>query len=96
MYVFCLSCPSATFAHQHGGFVPRQWLPAKGLLSVRQKIYLRHLVVLFIFPSLFISLFIFFFQGITDLSNRRDWPLSVMRQVLEELMKETPGDLLAK
>ena len=37
-----------------------------------------------------------FFQGITDLSNRRDWPLSVMRQVLEELMKETPGDLLAK
>ena len=38
----------------------------------------------------------FFFQGITDLSNRRDWPLSVMRQVLEELMKETPGDLLAK
>ena len=32
MYVFCLSCPSATFAHQHGGFVPREWLPAKSLL----------------------------------------------------------------
>ena len=31
MDVFCLSCPSATFAHQHGGFVPREWLPAKGL-----------------------------------------------------------------
>ena len=22
---FCLSCPSATFASQHGGFVPREW-----------------------------------------------------------------------
>ena len=30
----CLSCPSATFAHQHGGFVPREWLPAKGLLRI--------------------------------------------------------------
>ena len=29
----CLSCPSATFALQHGGFVPREWLAAKGLLS---------------------------------------------------------------
>ena len=27
----CLSCPSATFALQHGGFVPREWLAAKGL-----------------------------------------------------------------
>ena len=27
----CLSCPSATFAHQRGGFVPREWLAAKGL-----------------------------------------------------------------
>ena len=33
MYVFCLSCPSATFAHQHGGFVPREWLPAKSLFN---------------------------------------------------------------
>ena len=32
MYVFCLSCPSATFALRHGGFVPREWLAAKGLL----------------------------------------------------------------
>ena len=32
MYVFCLSCPSATFAPQRGGFVPREWLAAKGLL----------------------------------------------------------------
>ena len=24
-------CPSATFALQHGGFVPREWLAAKGL-----------------------------------------------------------------
>ena len=29
---FCLSCPSATFASQHGGFVPREWKPSKGLL----------------------------------------------------------------
>ena len=29
----CLSCPSATFAHQHGGFVPRDRLPAKGLFA---------------------------------------------------------------
>ena len=32
MYVFCLSCPSATFALQRGSFVPREWLAAKGLL----------------------------------------------------------------
>ena len=31
MYVFCLFCPSATFAVQRGGFVPREWLAAKGL-----------------------------------------------------------------
>ena len=34
MYVFCLSCPSATFALQHGGFAPREWLAAKGLLAI--------------------------------------------------------------
>ena len=50
----------------------------------------------FYFSLTFYFFVYFFFQGITDLSNRRDWPLSVMRQVLEELMKETPGDLLAK
>ena len=27
----CLSCPSATFALQHGNFVPPEWLAAKGL-----------------------------------------------------------------
>ena len=27
----CLSCPRTTFALQHGGFVPRKWLAAKGL-----------------------------------------------------------------
>ena len=32
MYVFCLSCPSATFALQHSGFVPREWQAAKGQL----------------------------------------------------------------
>ena len=30
----CLSSPSATFTLQHGGFVTRDWLAAKGLLSV--------------------------------------------------------------
>ena len=28
----CLTSPSATFALQHGGYVPREWLDAKGLL----------------------------------------------------------------
>ena len=28
----CLSCPSATFASQHRGFVLREWKPSKGLL----------------------------------------------------------------
>ena len=32
MHVFCLSCPSATFALQLGGFVPGEWLAAKRLL----------------------------------------------------------------
>ena len=32
-HVFCLSCPSATFALQRGGFVPREWLAAKGLFD---------------------------------------------------------------
>ena len=31
MGAFCLTCPSGL---QHGGFVPREWLAAKGLLSV--------------------------------------------------------------
>ena len=34
MYAFCWSCPSATFASQHGGFVPREWEAVKGLLIV--------------------------------------------------------------
>ena len=31
MYAFCWSCLSATFASQHGGFVPREWQATKGL-----------------------------------------------------------------
>ena len=43
MYVFCLSCPSATFALQRGGFVPREWLAAKGLLlTTTRMFYMRH------------------------------------------------------
>ena len=33
MYVFRLSCPSAAFPLQRGGFLPREWLAAKGLFS---------------------------------------------------------------
>ena len=44
MYIFCLSCSSATFALQRGGFVPREWLAAKGycdlpLTSVKPTAY---------------------------------------------------------
>ena len=31
-HFLCLSCPSAFFALQQGGFVPREWLVAKGLI----------------------------------------------------------------
>ena len=30
-----VSCPSATFALQHGGLIPREWLAAKGLLTAK-------------------------------------------------------------
>ena len=33
LYVFCLSCPNATLALPRGGFVPHEWLAAKGLFS---------------------------------------------------------------
>ncbi|GFO31315.1 serine/threonine-protein kinase smg1, partial [Plakobranchus ocellatus] len=35
-------------------------------------------------------------KGLDNLDNRKDWPLSVLRKVLDELMDETPDDLLAK
>ncbi len=35
-------------------------------------------------------------QGITNTDNRKEWPLSVLRKVLDELMNETPKDLLSK
>ncbi|XP_077868684.1 serine/threonine-protein kinase SMG1-like [Saccoglossus kowalevskii] len=35
-------------------------------------------------------------KGITDLSSRKEWPLSVMRQVLQDIMEETPSDLLSR
>jgi hypothetical protein len=35
-------------------------------------------------------------QGISNMDKRSDWPLSVQCRALEELIKETPGDLLAK
>ena len=33
MYAFGLSPPIETFALQHGGSVPREWLASKGLLQ---------------------------------------------------------------
>ena len=42
MYVFCLSCSNVTFALQRGGFVPRQWAAAKGLLSLEIETRLRY------------------------------------------------------
>ena len=35
-------------------------------------------------------------QGITSIENRKEWPLSVLRKVLEQLMADTPADLLAR
>lgn len=36
------------------------------------------------------------FQGIINMENRKEWPLNILKKVLEELMSETPKDLLAK
>ena len=41
MYVFCLSCPSATFALQHGGFEPREWLAARAYIHQKGNRILR-------------------------------------------------------
>ncbi|XP_056647970.1 serine/threonine-protein kinase SMG1 isoform X1 [Diorhabda sublineata] len=35
-------------------------------------------------------------HGIKNIENRKEWPLSVLKQVLTELMNETPSDLLSK
>lgn len=35
-------------------------------------------------------------HGVKNIENRKEWPLSVLKQVLTELMNETPSDLLAK
>ena len=45
MYAFFWSCPSATFASQHGGFVPRKWKAAKGAIIVK-KLLIRASVLL--------------------------------------------------
>ena len=37
----CLSCPSATFALQHGGFVLREWQAAKGPIDCLLTMFLR-------------------------------------------------------
>lgn len=35
-------------------------------------------------------------HGVKNIENRKEWPLGVLKEVLTELMKETPDDLLAK
>ncbi|XP_052059400.1 serine/threonine-protein kinase SMG1-like isoform X1 [Mytilus californianus] len=35
-------------------------------------------------------------KGITNLESRKEWPLSTLRSVLQELIEETPSDLLAR
>nr|KAG5704900.1 hypothetical protein BaRGS_003883 [Batillaria attramentaria] len=35
-------------------------------------------------------------KGIETTDNRKEWPLTVLRKVLEDLMDDTPDDLLAK
>ena len=39
---FCLSCPSATFALHHSGFVPLEWLAFKGLFKVALQYHHHH------------------------------------------------------
>ena len=40
--VLCLSSPSASLALQYGGFVPREWLRAKGLLPCKKAVDSKH------------------------------------------------------
>lgn len=35
-------------------------------------------------------------HGVKNIDNRKEWPLSVLKKVLTELMEETPSDLLAR
>ena len=35
-------------------------------------------------------------QGMSEQTSRKEWPHEVQRHVLEELMAETPSDLLAR
>lgn len=35
-------------------------------------------------------------HGIKNIENRKEWPLSILKQVLTELMNETPSDLLSR
>ncbi|KAH1004120.1 hypothetical protein HUJ04_003920 [Dendroctonus ponderosae] len=35
-------------------------------------------------------------HGVKNIDNRKEWPLSVLKEVLSELMAETPSDLISK
>jgi PI-3-kinase-related kinase SMG-1 len=35
-------------------------------------------------------------KGITNIENRKEWPLNILKEVLMILMNETPKNLLSK
>jgi len=35
-------------------------------------------------------------KGIINMENRKEWPLSILKDVLTTLMNETPNNLLSK
>ena len=52
MYTFCLSCPSATFALQHGGFVSTTWMASyKGPIGVKSNACWLIFLFVFAFPK---------------------------------------------
>ena len=53
-HFLCLSCPSAFFALQQGGFVPREWLVAKGLIDC--------LLLFTLFNSCYFALYVIMFH----------------------------------
>lgn len=52
--------------------------------------------VLFFLKSYVFFVFKHLLQNLNCLDNRKEWPLSVMLEVLKQLMEETPDNLLAK
>lgn len=53
-------------------------------------------ITAFIYIYIYQSIFFVYLQNLNCLDNRKEWPLSVMLEVLKQLMEETPDNLLAK